>query len=678
MPRAKRHTNPFETLENDPGQSSPEPATPLDNKAKASPYDRPKGKDKLVLPPAGIAPNSIRLYLRSSSGKIADGKKPFTLPGSYADVTAGGSHTPTRIVAPRHHASRPSHVDDDDEDDDIMAVESLPKETSASTAPAPEVQMTDATRTQALDNEEGVSASIHAIPTMTKPTAVEAKSLEPNTAQGSATAPLAPAPTTASHTNDVVNQSTSPNSAAFPSAFSTAADIANVNQPPAKGATPLDLDTAPAQAFPHGATTYDLESLRSFHNNWALASDDEDEAYLDDDEGEDETSPYRSLGLTYLHDFERFTIEINEKRVWEGVPEHKKISWSKIPGEKMIAWCGYAKPTADFMVRNERILDGAFYLSGARDIHILNTDVDSGPQGNPPHRQLQPYLITGLTFDQAQSLEEGEYAVTADSFVIFKPFTIPNPAFVAAFPGIPLRNDKPHHKPTVRKAFRTMMEKVRPHVTGFLNVHHDRIPDHIAATKRYNLLLNTLEVEALQTSNKGADSVTWVAYLNPPTSDPTAWEKFAVAVKKLPLLINDYPYYAYRDDYHCSGCHAMNHPSSKCPFRSINGYTQCFFPSSNSVNVVNADTSSVPAPADNIFLSQQPADNPFDSTPEPLPASSHRGDHDNSQPSISSHQPPPRVNHKGNHPNGSPGPARGLNNRGRGTTSRGRGRARGL
>ncbi|KAH6896305.1 hypothetical protein BKA70DRAFT_1438522 [Coprinopsis sp. MPI-PUGE-AT-0042] len=95
MPHAKRNANPFEHLDNDPGHSSPEP-TPSPNPKTSTPlYPRPKGKEStLIPPPEGIAPNSIKLYLRSSSGKTTKDKQAFSLPGSYAAITAGTSVTP--------------------------------------------------------------------------------------------------------------------------------------------------------------------------------------------------------------------------------------------------------------------------------------------------------------------------------------------------------------------------------------------------------------------------------------------------------------------------------------------------------------------------------------------------------------------------------------------------------
>ncbi|KAH6896306.1 hypothetical protein BKA70DRAFT_1438523 [Coprinopsis sp. MPI-PUGE-AT-0042] len=493
-----------------------------------------------------------------------------------------------------------------------MVVESPPKKANTATTPPRDVQMSDATvttataATHACNTDEGVSASIHAIPP------AKSAGLEPNTLG----APSRPRK----------RQPTPPPPQPYPPPPSSCkpppagiAVTATTGEPPSTaptGTTPVvespavfNFNTTSARGLPPGSNLKSIVTLRDLYTIDSSSEEDNGFESSDEDDEEDGTT-YTPLGLTYLSNFDRFPVEINDERVWEGVPVHKKISWSKIPGEKMIAYCGYAKPTSDFMVRNERIIDAAYYLSGARNIEILNTDVDGGPNDNPPHRQLQPHLIIGLTVEQAQALEENEYAVTDDSFVIFKPFKVPNPSFVAAIPGIPLRSDKAHHRQTVREAVKAALENVRPQLIGFLNVHHDRMPDNIPASSRYTALLRTLEVAALQTSKNGKDSVTWIVYLNPPTADTKAWVQFSSAVKNLPVVIGDYPYYAYADDYHCSGCHAMNHSSTRCIFRLIHGYVQGSFPTSNTTHPVNGNTAAattttaIPAPADNIFLSQ--------------------------------------------------------------------------
>ncbi|KAH6905946.1 hypothetical protein BKA70DRAFT_1225265 [Coprinopsis sp. MPI-PUGE-AT-0042] len=685
MPRAKRQTNIFEALDNNPGQSSPEPSSPpSDPKLVTSPYSRPKGKAKAKLPLDGIAPGSIKLYLRSTTGKPSKVPKAFTLPGSYASIVTGESRTSPKASPSQRIAKRPGEVGGE-----FTVSENPMKKANTSETPAHNVQMDDATANQS-DEEPAVTpprttaSPIQAIVEDAESTGTGDKNRAANelgdftsTTGSTLVAPTAaptPAPTPAVQVTGTPVHPLAPVAKApvHPPALFLAAGthtVTNMANEPLSSLPPRTSSRNPST--PNKGKLGGTNTAPGYYsdNGFPYDNDSSDSEELEDDEDKD--TPYVPLGLTYLHDFDREAVEINDTRVWEGVPEHKKIAWSHIPGEKMVAWCGYAKPSTQWMVRNERIIDGAYYLTGAHNIEIRNTEVDGGIEGNPLYRQLQPHLITGLTADQAQALEDAEYAVTADSFVIYKPFVVPNPSFVAAIPGIPLRNDNPNHKTIFRNAFLAALHSVRTHGMGFLNVHHDRMPDHIPAGHRYGCLLNTLEVEAVETSKNGKDAVAWIAYLNPPTKDTEAWATFSAGIKRLPIVIGDHPYYAYPNDYHCSGCHAQNHPSSKCPFRNIAGYKMGTFPISNSITSNNSHTSTIPSPADNIFLTHRPNTSPANPAPNPTSTPSRNFDNGNTQ-AATNNLPPPMG-----HPR-SPGPSRSLVNQGRGGHGRGRGHGRGM
>lgn len=141
MPKAKRNNkNSYEALENDPGQGSPEPSPPPDPKTKVDPYPRPKGKESmLIAPPPGIAPNSIKLYLRPSSKTTKD-KKNISLPGSYADIASGSSGTAisSKATPLARVEKRPN-----EDDSEGMIVESPQKKANTTTVPATDVQMSD-------------------------------------------------------------------------------------------------------------------------------------------------------------------------------------------------------------------------------------------------------------------------------------------------------------------------------------------------------------------------------------------------------------------------------------------------------------------------------------------------------------------------------------------------------
>ncbi|KIL54611.1 hypothetical protein M378DRAFT_181641 [Amanita muscaria Koide BX008] len=258
--------------------------------------------------------------------------------------------------------------------------------------------------------------------------------------------------------------------------------------------------------------------------------------------------------------------------MWEYVEPACYTTWKSAPENKVLVYIASDRPVTDVSDRLERIRsftsvlfpDTPLTIGCARPRRLYNSE----------YKPVFPYLIAGLSEQQAHTITAREVWSTRQITLFATPFDVPVSSYALALHGIFLAPTTESEIQITEVVANTIRDSLS--AMNLIAAHNDNIEnsDNLNVGVKQEYIISTIDVRGeTYFVNKKRNSVFFV-YIQPPMKAINFHRTWLRTLRRLKYT-TIYGQGEHRTKgWRCNLCKGLDHPTSLCRFPTIPGWNQ--------------------------------------------------------------------------------------------------------
>ncbi|THU79466.1 hypothetical protein K435DRAFT_875437 [Dendrothele bispora CBS 962.96] len=249
--------------------------------------------------------------------------------------------------------------------------------------------------------------------------------------------------------------------------------------------------------------------------------------------------------------------------VHQGQEENQVAQWNQqVQNNGGVLVRPWGRPGTEPSVIAAQIAEGIRDILPNHDSPTVAPPQTAGPGNRPIH-----YLVTNLPMTELQRLNRNEVHSTSHATFITLPYRPSPSTYITTLRDFTLQNTPEHVQILDTTIRETLLGDIR--VRQFLYSHRDAVPVNVHANQVPDVVINTLELNAVLMGNRdGYTRTWWNLSIESPTHIPSHYDEWITLIRSIIFPTALYGTGRSAPPFHCNHCQSVDHPSGLCPYPS--------------------------------------------------------------------------------------------------------------